>query len=412
MPTSWLSGVAMTGHPSSRRTSPVSASTSSIRCAIPCCSSWARSVPSIPPGTWWVTLKRSYSLTWSTRYPAALPDAAEVSATGASSVASIECVQPISSRLRMTLSVDGTDGPLAIGRLRRMQHVDALAYGLDVGEPRRAHEVVRVELHRLAAGRRDDLRDQRAQPVDVQHPGGVVEEHAVDLRHARRSPPPCRQVARRVDRGLAEEHGPDDLGAVFLGDARQPREVLDAVEDVVDPVRAHAVLVEAPHPQVHQRGRRDAERHGGVAAHAAAHRRAADRAAQQVEPLPRVLAAVLDQHLHERAGGRVDDLEARAVEHVGDGQRHAGLHAHPPQALLAVADRLVQQLDAGHRAPSAARASVWRSRSDCLSTLPAALRGSSATTTYSFGRLCRPIAPRQRASSTAVSISRPALATR
>ena len=46
-----------------------------------------------------------------------MPTLRKCSATGASSSVSIECVWPISSRLRTTLSVDGTEGPFDIGRL-------------------------------------------------------------------------------------------------------------------------------------------------------------------------------------------------------------------------------------------------------------------------------------------------------
>jgi hypothetical protein len=62
-----------------------------------------------------------------------------------------------------------------------------------------------------------------------------------------------------------------------------------------------------------------------------------DRRPQQVEPFPRVLALVLEQHLHVGTAGVVDDAEAGAVEDVSDRQRHSGLHPHPPEALLAVA---------------------------------------------------------------------------
>jgi hypothetical protein len=73
---------------------------------------------------------------------------------------------------------------------------------------------------------------------------------------------------------------------------------------------------------------------------------------------------------------------SRAVEHVGDRERHAGLHPHAPQALLAVAQRRVEELNVGQllllrvHAPELA-----------LSTFPAELRGSSSTTRYSRGRL-------------------------
>ena len=64
----------------------------------------------------------------------------------------------------------------------------------------------------------------------------------------------------------------------------------------------------------------------------------------------------------KRAARDVDDAEAGAVEQVGDRQRHARLHAHPPEALLAVADRLVEELDAHQGASSTVIATAASSR--------------------------------------------------
>ena len=85
--------------------------------------------------------------------------------------------------------------------------------------------------------------------------------------------------------------------------------------------------------------------------------------------------------------------EAGPVEHVRHRQGHPRLHAHAPEALLAVAQRLVQQVNVRLLAVSSI---TYSSRSSFLSTLPAVLRGSSSTTRYSFGRLWRAIASRQR----------------
>ena len=95
--------------------------------------------------------------------------ARKCSSTGASSEVSRPCVEPISSRLRTTLSVDGIEGPLAIERLAVCSTSTPWLDRLDVGQPRGAHQVVGVDLDRLRRRRGDDLRQQRAQPLDVEH---------------------------------------------------------------------------------------------------------------------------------------------------------------------------------------------------------------------------------------------------
>jgi hypothetical protein len=78
------------------------------------------------------------------------------------------------------------------------------------------------------------------------------------------------------------------------------------------------------------------------------------RRTERVEPRPRVLLAEPHEHLEDRAAGEVDDAVARAVDRLGDGQDLPGAHAHPPVALLAVAQGLVDELDAGHQAATSA----------------------------------------------------------
>jgi hypothetical protein len=80
-----------------------------------------------------------------------------------------------------------------------------------------------------------------------------------------------------------------------------------------------------------------------------------NRLSQQIKTLPRILAAVLDEDLHERAAGGVDHPKAGAVENVGDREGHSRLHPHPPQALLAVAQRRVEQLNVRHAQSVSAR---------------------------------------------------------
>jgi len=217
-----------------------------------------------------------------------------------------------------------------------------------------------MELDRLLARGLDDPWKQRTNPFDIEHSCSVVEQDPVDLCNSGDLGGLRGEMVIGVDRGLAEEHGSDDLGAVLLRDPAEATEIVETVEDIVDPVGANAVLVEAPHPEVHQRVRCHAERDRGVAAHPAPHRRPPDRAAKQVQAFPRILAAVLDQHLHERAGGSIDRAEAGAIEGAGHWKRHSRLHAHAPQALLPVAERRIEKLDVRHHPPPAGDEIAWQ----------------------------------------------------
>ena len=92
-----------------------------------------------------------------------------------------------------------------------------------------------------------------------------------------------------------------------------------------------------------------------VGAGAGAQGRVGQRGADRVEALPRVLLAEADHHLEDRAAGEVDDAVAGAVDRVGDREDLAGAHPHPPVALLAVAQGLVDDLDPRHQAASSRR---------------------------------------------------------
>ena len=86
------------------------------------------------------------------------------------------------------------------------------------------------------------------------------------------------------------------------------------------------------------------------------------------KPFPGILVAFPNEHLELRRAGQIDDAVADLIDQRRDGQRHAGLHAHAPQALLAIAHGLVEKLYVRHRGCLflAATASK-RNRSSCIS---------------------------------------------
>src|SRR3984957_13729238 len=156
--------------------------------------------------------------------------------------------------------------------------------------------------------------------------------------------------------GREREHDrPRDFGTELFGDFGEPVHLVDVEEDVIDPDAAAAVAAELPHPRIHQRIRRYAEGDGSVRPHAAANSRARHSGNEKVKALPRILAAGADHHFKKRGPCQIDDSKTATIDEWRDWQRHAGLHAHAPEALLAVAHRLVEEFDMGHVRPPLAR---------------------------------------------------------
>ena len=190
---------------------------------------------------------------------------------------------------------------------------------------------------------------QRAHAVRVQHATRVVKQDRVDIR---RGGEPVRLVGIvvvGVHRAQREHDGARHLRAELLGHFGETVSLVDVEEHVVDPEAAAAVHAKLPHPHVHQCVGRDAEGDARIAAHAAADRAVGHGIDQEIEPLPRVLAAMADQHLEEARSGEVHHAVACPVDHRRDGERHAGLHAHAPQALLPVPHGFVEKFDVRHR---------------------------------------------------------------
>ena len=83
-------------------------------------------------------------------------------------------------------------------------------------------------------------------------------------------------------------------------------------------------------------------------------------ATRRSSPSHGILAAGADHHFEQRRAREIDDAEAAAIDQRRDRQRHAGLHAHAPEALLAVAHGFVEKLDVGHSTISLAGRSCGR----------------------------------------------------
>ena len=231
---------------------------------------------------------------------------------------------------------------------RRVNRRDAVLDRLAVGESGRAHEVVGVHLDRLAASGLDNARNKGSDAIREEHAGGVVEQDGVHPGDRRHLPDLLGEQVIGVHRRLGEEDRSRNFRVEFLGDPRQSIYVMEVVEHVVDPVGPDTMTVELTHPRIHQIRRGNAHADRGVRSHAATGGRAGDLCLQQVQALPRILTAELDEHLHEGGCRQVDSRESGAVQDIGDRQGVGCLHAHPPQALLSVTKGLVEEVQVRH----------------------------------------------------------------
>ena len=248
-----------------------------------------------------------------------------------------------------------------------VQHGDAVADRFQVQQRRDAVDVVRVNLKRLAECVVANRRDQALRPFGRQHAGSVVDDEAIDRRVVGEQTRLAGVERIGVHRAQRVHQRGHHLGIELLGHRCQTMGFVDVpMQHIVDPEAAHAVAAQAPHPEVHQAVGRDRHRDDPGVAHAPAHARIRHRGDQQVEAGPGVLGKVAHHDFHHRAAHQVDHLVAGAVDQRRDRQRHAGAHLHAPQALLAVAQRGVDELDVCHalRCPGTP-ATAWSPTSAC-----------------------------------------------
>src|SRR6185437_14700087 len=191
--------------------------------------------------------------------------------------------------------------------------------------------------------------DPPARALGLEHAGLVAEnDRGWDVRVGERLDH-LRVVLVGVDRRQAEVHlrGGSEAGVARL--LRHVEHLGGVVQAVEDPEALDTVLGERADPQLDDRVGGDAHAHHAVAPRARSQNGVGERRSDGVEPLPRVLAVVSDLHLERRAAGEVHHAVARAVDRVGDRQHLARAQAHAPEALLAVAQGLVDELDARHQ---------------------------------------------------------------
>ena len=210
-------------------------------------------------------------------------------------------------------------------------------------EPRQA---VGVELQaRPVTDRLLDRRHQRAHPLQGQDAGRIGQRHRLHAetldRFARLARVQRVVVARRDV--VAQQQGHVGTEPARGGDAGG--EVVIAHQRIEQADLAHAVGDLALDEQVGDVvGHREEAAHQ-VAANGGAQGRARDALGEQADAFERVL--VEEQHagveLHQRDG--LHRQEAGAVHALRDRQHVLGAHAGRPQALLAVAQRVVGQVD-------------------------------------------------------------------
>ena len=261
-----------------------------------------------------------------------------------------------------------------------------------------------MKLHGFAAGLGHDCRHQRLHPFPLQNAGCVVEQQRIDVRTHGEPVGLVGVVVVGVHRAGGKHDRARDLRTVLLGDLGQAVHLVDVEQHVIDPEGAAAVLVQLPHPHVHQRIRGHPEGDGRIRAHAGADRRSGHRLGEQVEPLPGILVVDADRHLEHGRASQVDDPEPSAVDGGRDGQRHAAAHLHAPQALLTVAHGGVEKFNVRHdvlpvvvrRKPAgrSAPAIGWRWR--CCGS-PGAAPRIAATPDWCAGRRSRMRRERGRA---------------
>jgi len=151
-----------------------------------------------------------------------------------------------------------------------------------------------------------------------------------------------------VDRREGEHERTRAGGPKLLGDAGEAKHLVDVEQHVVDPGAADAVHVELAHPRVHQRVGGDPESDRGVGPHAGALGGVRHRGDHRVETAPGILAHRAHEHLEQRGGGEVDGVKPGAVGDRCYRQGHTRGHPHPPDGLLSVAERGIEDLDVRH----------------------------------------------------------------
>src|SRR5581483_2195179 len=150
-----------------------------------------------------------------------------------------------------------------------------------------------------------------------------------------------------VDRGVGEHDLGRDPQPGVAGDTHHPGQLVEVEQAVEDPQAVDAMAGQGLDPQFDDAARGDAHADHTVAAGPGPQQRVRHGRPHEVEALPGVLSAIADEDLEDRATGAVDDPVTDGVDLGRDRQDVSGPHAHAPQALLPVAERLIDDLHGG-----------------------------------------------------------------
>ncbi len=253
--------------------------------------------------------------------------------------------------------------------------------------------VVEVQLQRDAVRMLLHEPDPPARAVGVQDAGLVAEDDRVGHAGGGHALHEGDVVLVGVHRREAEVDLRRGDHARDLGDLRDVQHLVHVVQAVEDPEAADAVLGERADPQLDDRMRRDAHADDAVGARARPQDRARQRGVDRVEVGPWVALQVADEHLERRGPGQIHHAVARGLDRVGHGQDVAGVHAHAPQRLLPVTQRLVDELDVGHQAASSAGVQWGRnsSSSQRVCTWPSTTSGWAMTSAVKAAVVATPV---------------------
>ena len=242
----------------------------------------------------------------------------------------------------------GHRGPAGERRGGGVQDADPLLDAYQVIHRSESGRVVEVELERNVAAMALHQRDPGMGPLDAEHSGLVAEDDRLDRRLLGELGDHPRVVLVGMHRRVAEGDLRRRRDAVRARHAGHFLDLPRVVQAVEDPDASNAVLCQGPEPQLDHRIGCDRHSHDPVRPHARAQRRARQGRPHRVEPRPRVDAPEAHQHLEVRAAGNVDRVVSGRIDQIRHGEHVARLHAHPPVALLAVPQRLVDVADLRH----------------------------------------------------------------
>ena len=230
-----------------------------------------------------------------------------------------------------------------------MNNIQPLIDRFQIHQRRKPGDVMGMNFNRFPVAVRHDSRHNGARPLWRHDAAHVVQNQAIHVGTGGQLFGAVGIEPIGVDWAYGIHQRQHHFGIVFLGDLGEAMQLVEvAMQRIVYPETAYTVLAEATYPQVHQRVGR--HRHGddAVATQPSTHAHVGHGLHDQVQSLPGIFVGVAHHDFEHGTADVIDDGITGFVHQWRDGQRHAGLHAHAPQALLAVAQGLVDDFDMGH----------------------------------------------------------------